>query len=425
MMNDCEKYPRFRWAVLLACGVAMLCTGMNTMSFAPLLGVIAGNLGVDLGTASLGLMGLGMLVMALSIGLAGFLIDRFGIFRVLVGAIGVQMLANAAFTLIGHSYETVLIIRLIESAALAPCFIVNGPVAAIWFPKNEIGIANGASVAMLQLGNMIGLAGAPLLVSMTGSWQSGIGSLSIVSLLSLLIAVVVANKSKYHQPPTLQPSRQDAEVAHKSFLKYPLFWVALIVNMLAMWCSQGFNDLMPAYLAVEPPVGAGFGPATAGQLMTIVSVSTMIFSLLGGFFIDKVFNGDNRKVILIGWVIGAISYPAIMISEVHNNVVILPVALVAAGVLGAFLGPALMGLGAKTFSPSAIGKVIGLWMFTGCFAGAGGVVGGSVALRSTGSYRLSMIIIVGLAIMGFIVSVFLKPGKSKTLCNYEAVKGQA
>ncbi|MBP2651850.1 MAG: transporter transrane protein [Firmicutes bacterium] len=417
MMNETVEYPKFRWVVLLSIGVALLCTGMNTQSFAPLMGDVAKSLGVDLGTASLGLMGFGMLAMAILVIPAGHLMDRFGIFRVMLVSIFIQVITHALLPFAAKSYETLVILRIVESIAVAPCFIVTGPVAAIWFPRNEIGIANGIMVSMLQLGTMVGLVAGPMLAETMGSWEIGLALLGIVSFVAFVIALVADIQSKKHQPPAIIPTGDQEQSSNKTFLRNPLFWFALIANALSMWVTMAFADLMPAYLAVLPPVGVGMGAITAGKLMSVVTLSTMVFSLVGGFIIDKVFNGNSRRVILIGWVVGAIAFPAIMFPVVHSNYPVLILFLAFAGLLQAFVGPALMGFGAKTFSPTVIGKVIGIWMLSGGIISAVGVSVGSIALRSTGNYSLSMVIMVGLAILGFIITLFLRQRKNDATCK--------
>jgi MFS family permease len=129
---------------------------------------------------------------------------------------------------------------------------------------------------------------------------------------------------------------------------------------------------------------------------------------LGGFLVDKVFNGRNRPVIVIGWVLSAVFYTAIMFPAVYSRPFALMTVLLLAGLANPFLNVTLMSFAAKVFSPLVVGRVCGLWMSVSFFAGSAGVMAGSLALRATGTYELSILIIGASSVLGLVVSLFLR-----------------
>src|ERR1700730_3615687 len=111
-------YPRFRWLVLLTILLSSVCAGMTVISFAPLVGVISKDLGIDLGTASFGFLGITTFVAAAGIVLSGFVIDRLAIYPTLIGSQLVFILSYASMPFFGHSYGNVFLIRVIQGLCI-------------------------------------------------------------------------------------------------------------------------------------------------------------------------------------------------------------------------------------------------------------------------------------------------------------------
>ncbi|HSV52382.1 MAG TPA: MFS transporter, partial [Burkholderiaceae bacterium] len=385
----------FRWWILLAIAASSMCSGMILMSFAPLIGDVAKSLNVDLGTASFGLIGITMFVSAAAIGLLGFWVDRVGIFPPLLIGQAVILLSNAAIPFAGDQLELLIAIRVLQGLGSAALTASISPAMALWFPRQEMGRAMGLQAIGMALGIMSGLNMGPVLSPALGGWQWGIGVLSVVPLIALLITVPIAIKSRSNRPVSTGFDRPAEVVSAREFMRMPVFWFGLVALCLCYWVGLSFNSLGPGYLAVDPPVGAGYGPQGAGGLMLLFTVAGIVGPPLGGYLIDKLFDGRSRPLIAIGWALGAVCYTAVLFAPIYGNSFVLGAVLLAAGLSNPFVNVTLMSYAAKVFPPHAVGRVSGIWLSLSFLAGSAGVMVCSLALRSTGTYTLPLLIIGG------------------------------
>lgn len=407
-----DHYPRLRWLVLLTILLSSVCAGMTVISFAPLVGVISKDLGIDLGTASFGFLGITTFVAAVGIVLSGFVIDRLGIYPILIGSQLVFILSYASLPFFGHSYGNVVLIRVIQGLCIGGIAAATTPGTALWFPRHEIGRAMGIQTIGIPLGILLGLNVSPLFFTLLGSWQAGIAMLSLIALVALVVTVPIAIISRRHQPASRAEKTEEAGPL-VAILRLPIFWIGLMSLALAYWVGNAFNDLSPGFLAVAPPVGAGYGPQTSGQIISFYTIAGIAGPPISGFLVDNVFGGRNRIVILIGWALGAVFYTAILFPVIHSNPLILTSIVFLVGFSNPFVNPLLMGLAAKIFPPYMVGRVAGLWLSVAFLMGAIGVSVGSLALHATGTYQVSIIIVGGACVMGLFLSLFLKPPVSQ------------
>jgi MFS family permease len=407
-MIEFQPQRSFRWWILLAIAVSSACSGMVIMSFAPLIGDVARDLKVDLGTASLGLIGVTMFVSAVGIGLLGFWVDRVGIFPVIFTGQLLILLSNAAIWLAGDNFQMMVLIRVLQGIGSAALTVAISPALALWFPRQEMGRAMGLQSIGMAIGIMLGLNVAPALSHALGGWQPGIATLSFVPLLALMITVPIAIASVRNRPAAFGAESPGQGVPGWAFLRVPAFWVGLLALCLCYWVGLAFNSLSPGYLAVAPPTGAGYGPQGAGNLMFFFTLSGIVGPPLGGFIVDKLFDGRSRPLIVIGWTLGALCYTAILLTSVYGNHFVLTAVLIAAGLANPFLNVTLMSYAATAFPPHVVGRVCGLWLSLAFLAGSAGVMVCSLALRSTGNYTLPILIIGISSVIGLATAPFLK-----------------
>jgi sugar phosphate permease len=196
-------------------------------------------------------------------------------------------------------------------------------------------------------------------------------------------------------------------VPASEFLRTPTFWVGLVALCLCYWAGMAFNGLAPGFLAVDAPVGAGYGPQGAGSLMLVFALSGIVGPPVGGFVVDKLFNGRSKPLIAIGWILGAVCYTAILLPAVSSNRPLLEMVLLIAGLSNPFIDVTLMSFVAKIFPPRVVGRVAGLWLSCAMLTGSVSMMAGSLALRTTGTYTLSLLIIGAACVIGFAVASLL------------------
>jgi MFS family permease len=418
-MTTSEHHTWFRWMVLGQILIVTLSSAMIMISFAPLMGIIAKDLGISIGVASFGFLGLHMLATAVSCAIAGYLIDRFGIFTVINGSMVLLVVSNALLPWLGHSYWTVVAIRMAEAAGCAPVWVAIGPAVALWFPRREAGTATGLQSMVMSVGVILGLVVSPQLALSAGSWQKGIAWLSLGLGVATVFVFAVSLMAKKHSPATpSEPSTSGSDGIFGLLGTRP-FLAGMIGLSCGVWTLQTFNSLTPGYLAVLPPMGLGFGALTAGKLMTTVLLAGVVASLVGGLLVDKAFGGRARPVILTGFVLIAVTPVLMIVPQIGGQRSALILCLILTGAGTPFINPVILGFAAKTFSPSVVGKVVGSWMSVAMFSGAVGVMLGAAALGSTGAYRLPMETISGVAVVGFVAALFIYPGRSTPISKLE------
>lgn len=419
------NFPKYRWLMLASAVLAMFVAQMATMSFAPIMGVISKDIGISLGTASFGFMGMNLFSTAIGVIIAGMLIDRIGAGRVMSGGIILILLANSAIPLVGHSYIPLVIIRMLEALGLAPALIAIQPVVSFWFPENERGLAFGLN-ALCVLGPVLSLMFGPGIILSASTWQNGMLYYSIVFAIAAIFISVISAGAKNHLPPTIandskEENNQDiAKSNFKIVLRQPAFWLGMIVMALANWSTQAFNDLSPAYLAVDPPVGVGYGAQVAGSFSALTWIGMICGMFLSGIIIDKIFKGKPAPVLLIGFIANLVFMTGILLQPIYSSGSTLIAWLMIAGFFNPFVSVGNQIYSVRVFAPNVIGKVSAIWTCVGNFAGSAGVMAGSFALHLTGNYKMSFIIIGIICVIGLAVSL-LSSGKQERIDTESSV----
>lgn len=419
------QFPAYRWLMLSSAVLSMFCAQMVTMSFAPIMGVIASDLGINLGTASFGFMGINLFSTAIGVIIAGLLIDKIGINFVMPCGLILILLGNSLLSIFGHNYISIVIIRIIEAFGCAPALIAIQPIVSYWFPSNEQGLAFGLNAFCILGPVLSGIFGPKLMLS-SSTWQNGMLYYSVVFLIATIFVVSVSVSSKYHLPPTMlkelnQDSTQEKlKSDFKKVLYNPAFFLGLCIIAFANWITQAFNDLSPTYLAVDAPIGIGYGAEAAGTFSALTWIGMMFGMFFAGFIIDKVFRGKSVPILLCGFIANFILINGILFKLVYSSTTVLTVWLMIAGIFNPFVSVGNQCFAVKVFAPNVIGKVSAIWTCVGNFAGSAGVITGSFALHITGNYKMSFTIIAVICVLGLIASL-LSSGKQDRIDTESSV----
>ena len=407
MVDDSVRYPSVRWFVLIAGVLSAFFAMMAGMAVAPLMPVIAKDLGVDMGVASFGIMGVMMVGMAVSVLIWGFLVDKIGIFKVMISGLVILLIIHLLYPIIGHDYNTVVVMRVLTAFGAAPGLIVIEPIVARWFPVKERGLALGIN-CLNMVGAIVGLTFGPMFATMAGSWQTGLAWLSVIIVVGIIYMLFTWNLAKNHQPPATAAMEAD-KASDGNFFKMivhnPAFWLGLAVMAFSNWANNAFNDLAPGFFAAAPPLGAGYGPEKAGQLASGNMFGIMLGIFAAGIIIDKVFKGRSGLLVMVGFAANLILYNGVLFDSIHSNPGILVPWLMFAGFVNPFTAVGNQYFAVRTFSPKIIGKVAASWTCISNFVGSFGVMAGSFALHSTGNYHASFALVAVICVLGFIAAM--------------------
>ncbi len=393
------KPSAFRWAVLATSCLSVIAFQVSVMSYSPLLGEIARNLGITL-AQSVSLMTAFMLFAAISYFVGGPLCDRYGIAPVIIASTLFSALPGTAILWLGHSYSGILAVRALQGCAVGFTMPAMAPLVLRWFAPKQRGLALGIPGACNPFGVIIGVIVAPVLFRATGSWQHAIGYMSMISWFAFAYCVAVFRVSKRFAPAEINtPEEVSTSVLFGKAMRWHYTWIGVIVTFAVNWIMQSAFSLSPSYFAEAKPLGLGFGPVAAGQWMGVVQIGAIIGPIVGGILLDKAFNGRARGVVAMAFLF-SLSYVGLRFPAVCDNRGLFIACLAISGAGIGMLFPAIQTEINELYERSIVGRMNGVWLGIGAFGGSAGLAATAMALKQTGSYALPINIISCAAILG-------------------------
>lgn len=408
-------YPAMRWAILAGCCLAGACFQLAAMSYAPLLGVIAKDLSVELPQA-VQLMTFFMLFSTISFFISGPFVDHFGPALSILISVVLTFIPTLATLWVAHSYVAVAIIRVLQGCSVGFCMAGLVPLVMQWFPPQQRSFALGITGAFIPLGAMLSVVIAPAVFSLVGDWKIAMAAISIIPCIALVYCLIVFGISRGKAPVSLEPPEANDNASGEGVFKSALFsrftWCGITISFAAMWIMQTVFSLTPSYFSEPTPIGLGLGPMMGGSLTTILQIASVIAPVIGGFVAGKYFNGRPGGLIVTGMLL-AITYGALQFAGVYNQRVLFVLFLILPGIGIGMLTPMLQAKIAESYHPSIVGRMNGLWLGIGSFGGTVGLFVSANSLAATGSYLAGINIIVLVALVGFILAEFLNHNKKQ------------
>jgi len=151
------------------------------------------------------------------------------------------------------------------------------------------------------------------------------------------------------------------------------------------------------------------GPAAAGNLSLALTIIGLVAFIAGGISFDKVFKGKWLPIMIIGYILVGVFAYTILLPGVFGNMGLLVICLMIAGFGVPFMMPTLSAYVAMNYPPNMVGTITGWCFGFGTFGGALGLFLGGMSIGATGSFNIAITMISLAAIVGLILSFFLKP----------------
>ncbi|MBP2655088.1 MAG: hypothetical protein H6Q73_2657 [Firmicutes bacterium] len=417
-MSNEPVYPKFRWFVFIALCLATATNAVCLIAPTTLIGPIAKALGVSLGETVGATMGTYNLFGAIACIVGGWFLDRFGTVRVWVACLLLMIISSVLMPVFGTSIMGLAVLRSIQSIGGGPIMGSTVRIAAEWFPAKERGFVTGIQGVAMGLGVALGFMISPAFFELTGDWAMTMAAVSVVGVIALILSLCIFAGPK---PPVIEEVKVQtaagSESAFKLALKMPATWLVIGCVVLAGWIYQGFNDIVPSYIAIDPPVGLGMGTMTSGSIMSTVQIVFMIGAILSGYIVEKFFNGSSKPVVLVSFILFAIFAFAIKLNFIVASSSVLLVCLVLAGFFLAMLTPVSMAFFAKNYPENITGKLGSVAQGLSMFGGTIGVTLGATALHTTGMYQMPINIVVIVAVIGFLFAFGMNPPKDFLKAN--------
>jgi predicted MFS family arabinose efflux permease len=378
--------------------------------FAPILGDIAATLSVDMGTATNLMMGF-VVSVAFVLTFGGFVCDKYGITMAIILGLLCTSLPAVLMPILGNSYTSVLIGRLVQGASVGFVFATIGPILALWFPPEEQGLAAGIIFGSISLGSTLGVIASPALFAALGSWPKMVAVMSIPGWIAIVLVLLFTRKSP--SPKVIQAleaaiASGSGNISFGKAISLPKTWLITMVIICNTWGLYCLYNLVPAYLGAPSPMGVGLPPVSAGNLsLTLTSVG--IFApFVGGLFFDKIAKGNPKPAVILGFLLSGLFTYLILQPSVYGNMTMLALCLMLAGWGIPFMTASLSATIAVSYPTNIIGRMMGFCFGIGTFGGALGLFLGGKSIAVTGSFFTSLALISGAAVAGIGLMAFFR-----------------
>jgi cyanate permease len=392
------KVYGYRWIVLLAFMAVVIVNQCLWITFAPITSSAAKYYGVS--DLSIGLLSMSFMIVYIFVSIpASWAIDTWGI-RVAVG-IGAALTGVFGLLrgLLAPHYTLVLIAQI--GIAVGQPFILNAitKVAARWFPIQERATASGLGSLAMYLGIVVGLALTPYLTI-----RSGIASMLVAYGIAAVIAAVIFFVAARERPPTPPcPPGQEARSLVFDGLKGALRKKGFVLLMLVFFVGLGVFNAVTTWIEdiVRP---RGFSITQAGNIGGLMVAA----GIIGALVLPALSDRSRRRVPFMLLALAGATLGLAGVTYVTSYWLL----LVSAFVLGFFLlsaGPIGFQYGAEIAYPTPEGTSNGLLLLMGQISGIAFIFGmDSLKSPTTGSMTLSLVILIGLMVLGVLLCTRLR-----------------
>lgn len=391
------KVYGYRWVVLVVFMLAAAFNQLLWITFAPITSSAASFYGVSV--LSIGLLSLSFMAVYLVVSIpASWVIDTYG-FRV---AVGIGAVLTGVFGLmrglVASNYTLVLIAQI--GIAVGQPFIINAvtKVAVRWFPLDERATASGLGSLAMYVGILAGLVLTPFV-----SLQVGIAkTLLFYGVGALVVGVAFLVVAREFPPSPLGPPEQEERALMFDGLKQALRKKDFILLMLIFFIGLGVFNAVTTWIEeiVRP---RGFSITQAGN-----AGGLMIFGgVIGALVLPILSDRYRRRVPFIILAVAGATLGLVGVTFATSIWLLFS----SSFVLGFFLlssGPIGFQYGAEIARPTPEGTSNGLLLLMGQVSGIAFILGmDSFKVPATGSMTPSLLVLIGLMVVGLVVATRL------------------
>lgn len=409
-------YPRYRWVVIASlCGIQAMAVSI-LVAPGTLIGEMSDTMALSPGKTLAAVMVFREVLVMLSAFAGGLLIDRFGPYRVWAGGAASLLLGSLLVPVCGSNIYGMLGIRAFHGIGAGPIFATAPLVVAQWVPLKQRGVIIGVQGTFVSVGAAVSMIFVPAVFQITGSWQIAMAAVSVFALAALVVSLLVQRGPK--PPPAgvthADPGRPSGDAPEmKKLLAMPGTWAAASCSFCFGWAIRIIYDIIPSYLTMEQPVGVGMAQLTAGKIISGIHVFSIAAALSSGILMERFFRGRARGLVLIGFIIGAVSWLLVGFPEQSSDRLILPLCMWAGGFALSLTNPLILTFVSKGYPKDRMGKISGVITGAGAFGTLAGLAAGSYAVQITGMYQAVIFLVSIGAFLGFLSASFLSEPKPR------------
>ena len=405
MKEDNFKVYGYRWIVLVVFMLIVAATQLLWITFGAITSDATKFYGVS--DLSIGLLSMSFMIVYIIVSIpASWVIDTYGV-RV---GVGIGAVLTAVFGLLRgvwgsnpSNYTLVLIAQI--GIAIGQPFVLNAvtTVAARWFPVRERATASGLGSLAMYLGIFLALALTPYL---TNHFQIGgmLMAYGIASAVAALAFVLFARERPATPPcPPGMEVRSLVFDGFKQIFRQKEFILLLVIFFIGLGT---FNAVTTWIEDIVRP--SGLTSTQAGNIGGLMIVG----GILGALVVPTLSDHYRKRVpfIIVALVGATLGLAGIAFATQYWLL------LVMGFVMGFFLlsaGPIGFQYGAEITYPTPEGTSNGLLILMGQISGIAFIFAmDSFRSPKTGSMMISLVVLVGLMLLGLVLAFFLTEPKT-------------
>jgi predicted MFS family arabinose efflux permease len=396
-----NRSPNYKWYILILAALTGAFTiGAPAMSLAVLFNEISADLHLNLVQIGL-LWSIGSLPAIFTSPLCGAIDDRFGPKRVIL--VGTLLVAVAAgLRGLATSFISMLLIIILIGILLPLVTMSSYKICGIWFPRQQLGLANGILSMGLALGLLIGsMFSATVFSPWLGGWRNVMFFYGGIAAL-FCIPWYFSRPAPYHaglsSAETKSVSMRQALV---HILKLKNIWLLGITVMGVSGCVQGLSGYLSLFLR-----GQGWAATNADGALSLLSAMSMLFVLPIALWSDRL--GARKKIVL--GMVALISVGTGLLSFANGLLVwgaVVMVGMVRDGTTALLMTMTIESDGVGPLYAGTASGFVMFFMFIGNFLSP--PIGNKLADFATG---LPFIFWAGLAVLGILSLSFSKAARS-------------
>lgn len=334
----------------------------------------------------------------------GWMADKFGSRRILLGAITVWSIFTG-LTGAAWNFISFLVVRFLFGVGEGPFPSATSVTVAELFEKEKRARAKSVLLSAQFLAVALGTVAVAALIGAVG-WRVVFWILGIAGIFILGAFWSLLRKAK--NTVTGASLDEVKKVPIKKLLKIKLVWKLMVVMFGYGIFNWGLISWMPSYWVNEKHLSM----ISMGILMGLPPLSAFLVSNINGWVLDKYLTGKEKYLIAFGALLAAVSLylmsitPSITLGVVYMIFAISAVAVIATSCLSMPL---------KHLPDEIIGSATGLLNFGGQCAGifSPAIMGFMISLFK-GSYTAAFWFLMACIFVSFLTALTIKSEESLT-----------
>ncbi|MGX9134745.1 MFS transporter [Rummeliibacillus sp. JY-2-4R] len=342
--------------------------------------------------------------------LGGWLTDKYGSKKVIL----FSLLFWSIFTVVtgfAWSFVSLIAIRFLFGLGEGSFPPASSVALAENFPKEQRGRAKGVLSASTQIGSIISVLLAAVLIKNVG-WQNMFHIFGILGFVfMILLWKFLPNRASQKK------EKNGNKVSYLNVLKMKSVWLLMLIYFGMSMVNWGLNSWLPSYWVNARHLEL----VKTGAISMIPTACSLIGILLSSWILDKLKPGKEKYLIILGSLISIFAlYFTISAGSVSLAVTDLCFAYFGVGLISVVLA-----LPLKYYGQNSMGSAVGMMYFGGQMAGtlAPTLMGYMISVFH-GSYNGAFVLLIVSLVIPIIASLFLnmkgdgeKNSKAQKLSN--------